>query len=557
MLSASEGATGDMQASKVLQSRSQWKNKAIYRGDDNRSLRKEKNRFKRERDAECERADRAEERVRELEQQVNYLAVQNKVDLIWIALQLFLVAHVGYRAVSRILTVLADYLGIVKAPCPQTIINWVIRLSIARMQAFPQLIAPRVNGDLFSNGFIWLMDISIGLNDRKILAFLGIKALHHQGNPSAPTLQDAHCIGVFVAPSWNGESILEALKKLISVVGRPIAILKDGGKDLARAVSLLNDQGTPCPSIDDISHVIANLLKHEYVHHPLFAIFISACGQVSKKLKQSVLACLVPPKTSIKARFMNVHRLFTWADQFLAHSPVGRAAEGSMLEKLRASLGDLPACKGLISRFVHDVKPLMACQKVLKNHGLSHETKKDCESLIEQIPTASIRGGMMNWLNNQFEISEKFGLATAGMPISSDPIESLFGIGKHHGVGEVKDANRIALRLPSLCGKLTREDAQNVMGITTAQQEELTRSLPSITQQRRKILPVPGSLETLRPKNIGKNLELIPESKNRGKNQNSIEISSHYPKTLEPDFEVLSSSIFSMNAKPATLSLHA
>jgi hypothetical protein len=542
---------------KVLQSRIQWKDKAIYRGDDNRYLRKESHRFKIERDAERKRADQAEERVRELEQQVNCLVIQNKVDLIWITLQLFLVARVGYRAVSRILTVLAGYLGITKAPCPQTVINWVIRLSIARIQAAPQLIAPRVNSDVFSNGFIWMMDISIGLNDRKILAFLGMEALHHQRNLGAPTLQNVHCIGVFVAPSWTGDSILEVMERLIGVMGRPIAILKDGGKDLARAVRLLNEQGTPCLSIDDISHVIANLLKHEYVDHPSFKTFLSACGQVSKKLKQSVLACLVPPKTSIKARFMNVHRLFKWADQFLAHSPVGRAAEGSMLEKLRASLGDLPDCKGLITRFVHDVTPLLECQKILKNHGLSHETKKDCESFFEQIPTESIRGGMINWLNKQFEVGKKIGLVTAGMPISSDPIESLFAIGKYHGVGEIKDANRIALRLPSLCGKLTREDAQKVMKITTAQQVEVTSTLPSITQQRRQVLPTPGTLETLSPKNTGKNLELIPESKNRGKNQNSNEISNHYLKSLEPDFEVLNSFIFPINTEPATISLHA
>jgi hypothetical protein len=42
------------------------------------------------------------------------------------------------------------------------------------------------------------------------------------------------------------------------------------------------------------------------------------------------------------------------------------------------------------------------------------------------------------------------GLATAGMPITSDAIKSLFGVAKQHGTGEICDANRIALRLPAL-----------------------------------------------------------------------------------------------------------
>src|SRR5258705_7934942 len=36
----------------------------------------------------------------------------------------------------------------------------------------------------------------------------------------------------------------------------------------------------------------------------------SACGRVSSKLKQTLLACLAPPTVRTKARFMNVHRLF-------------------------------------------------------------------------------------------------------------------------------------------------------------------------------------------------------------------------------------------------------
>jgi hypothetical protein len=52
------------------------------------------------------------------------------------------------------------------------------------------------------------------------------------------------------------------------------------------------------------------------------------------------------------------------------------------------------------------------------------------------------------------------------MPISSDTIESLFSVAKIHGTGETKDANRIAQRIPVLCGALTRQDAENVAKIS-------------------------------------------------------------------------------------------
>ena len=66
--------------------------------------------------------------------------------------------------------------------------------------------------------------------------------------------------------------------------------------------------GSPC--MDDISHGAASMLKRTYQHHPAFERFLSACGQASGKLKQTLLACLAPPTVRTKARFMNVHRLF-------------------------------------------------------------------------------------------------------------------------------------------------------------------------------------------------------------------------------------------------------
>ena len=49
------------------------------------------------------------------------VAVGPKVDLVYLALHLFLVARIGFRAVSRVLSLLAEPLGIKKVPCPQTL----------------------------------------------------------------------------------------------------------------------------------------------------------------------------------------------------------------------------------------------------------------------------------------------------------------------------------------------------------------------------------------------------------------------------------------------------
>ena len=381
----------------------------------------------------------------------------------------------------------------------------------------------------FCNGLIWMIDMSIGLGTGKILTVLALNAHHHRLSPSAPGLHDVHCMAVSVADSWTGESIAAFIERLIASTGRPAAYLKDGGTDLQKSIRLLDEQGLASPCIDDISHVIANLLKWRYQDQPIFATFLSACGRVSGKLKQTVLACLAPPKVQTKARFVNVHRLIRWADRLLGLSPVGGARKGSILSKLRACLDQLPSCRAFIKRFRDDAVPLLECQRILKAQGLSHSTIAQCEPFIQAIGSAPVRRELTFYLQVQLETATKLGLDHIGLPVSSDQIESLFGLGKLHGTGQIKDANRIALRLPALCGTPTREEAEQVIKISVAEEQEITGCFTSMVKQRREVLPHPDRLESLGTEQGGAHLELIAGAKNR---ENSGKI-LHLPVSYE------------------------
>ncbi|MEJ2445387.1 MAG: hypothetical protein P8Y42_18365, partial [Exilibacterium sp.] len=500
--------------SKIIQSREQWKQKANDRGEKARYLKKENRRLKKERDEHKKAARQARSELDALRRKQPPHPVQHKADLVYIALQLFTVARIGYRAVSRVLRVLSPYLGIPKAPCAQTIVNWVTRLSIVKIEKVSELCTTFAVADKpGNNGFIWMIDLSIGLGAGKILSVLALDVQHHQGR-KAPTVQDVHCVAVAVATSWTGELIAAFLAKVMAVTGHPAAFLKDGGTDLGKAARLLSEQGSPSLCIDDLSHKIANLFKQAYGEHPLFDVFLSACGDISKQFKQTVLACLAPPKVSVKARFMNLHRLVAWAEQLLSHSPPGAAAEGSVLAKLRDSLDTLPECKPFINRFVRDARPLLACQKILKTEGLNRKTYRRCTQLIKTIPPrSSVRKGFWQWLQAQFAIAKALKVDKTGLPISTDAIESLFGLGKRHGTGEIKDANRIALRQPALCGQLTKEDARRVLAVSVREQREIEGQVSSLIKQRREVLPNPGTLETLADFSQQNNIELIPGSK--------------------------------------------
>jgi hypothetical protein len=532
------------QLSKVKHSRQQWKHKAKQRGDRERAQRKQHARITAERDRVTKALTAAQARLQQLEAQLRQLEAQRqkpvaqpKVDLVLLALQLFLVARIGFRAVSRVLSLLAWALGIQKAPCPQTIINWVMRLSIVRIEAARTLKGLPLSQTPFTNGLIWMLDISIGLGTGKILAVLALDAHHHRLAPGALALEHVRCIGVSVADSWTGETIADVLGRLIAQMGRPAAYLKDGGSDLHKAADLLGDKGLSSPCLDDISHAVAGMLKRVYQDHPSFATFLSACGRVSGTLKHTILACLAPPKVRTKARFMHVHRLVTWADRVLKLSPAGGAKTGSTLAKLRACLDELPACKALIKRFRADASGLLACQQILKTTGLSHDTRAQCEPLIDTMPSSALRQEFRAYLDFERTTATTLGLDHIGVPISSDAIESLFGVAKLRGVGETQDAARIALRLPAFCGVPTREEAEQVLKVRVAKQQELTAQCTSLTQQRREVLGHPERLESLSLEQATPHVALIPRPKNRSNHQEIINISNSYEEYCGPPLQ--------------------
>ncbi len=519
---------------KMRTKRDNWRRKTAETKAELRYQRKEKKRMQSERDYYRKALRKTKKELDELKRQKVSLPVRDKTSLVFLALQLFVVARIGFRAVARVLAVFAPRLGLVKTPCTQTIINWVTRLSIARMTG--DRLPGQSGAPLFSNGYILLLDACIGLGKGKILTVLALDARHHVLNQGAPSLQQVICLAVAVNDTWTGERIAQLLREVIVRIGKPVAYLKDGGTDLGKAVRLLSEQDptSTSVSIDDISHFVANLLKHEFQDHAMFEVFLRACGAVSRLFKQTLLACLAPPKAPTKARFMNLHRLVKWAALLLEHSPRGRAKKGSLLQKLRDRLDQLPQCRRFINDFLLNAEPLIECQKILKTQGLSQESYEVCRPLVATIPNPRIRIPFMNWLNEHLTIAQTLGLNEVGLLISSDSIESLYGVAKGHGTGELKDANRIALRIPALCGEPTRQDAENVLRITVQEQQQWVGSLPSLTRQRREVFARDGSLDDIEKNDAKHNVALIAGSKSGQKSHNMISTTVSYANGGDP-----------------------
>src|ERR671915_1721785 len=162
------------QQSKLKQSRQKWKQKAKERAEQNRYLRKEIERI-------CQERERAKQALKEANQHLRQKEARPailKVHRVWLALTLFAGARISFRAVLRVLHVLANGLGIGKAPCPQTGINWVMRLSVVRMQSVKLLQGAVRYLSPLTNGLIWMIDTRITLGTGKLLSVLALDAYH-------------------------------------------------------------------------------------------------------------------------------------------------------------------------------------------------------------------------------------------------------------------------------------------------------------------------------------------------------------------------------------------
>jgi hypothetical protein len=194
----------------------------------------------------------------------------------------------------------------------------------------------------------------------------------------------------------------------------------------------------------------------------------------------------------------------------------------------------VPDCTALIKRFRADALGLRACQKILKLKGLSHDSRAQCEPLMESLPSSALRQEFRAYLDFERETATTLGLAHVGLPISSDTIASLFGVAKQHGVGETQDAARIALRLPAFCGLPTREEAEQVLDVSVARQRAFTSQVISLTKQRREVLGHPERLESLSLTQGTPHVELLPSPGNWPNDQNIVHISTSHEESYGP-----------------------
>ena len=123
----------------------------------------------------------------------------------------------------------------------------------------------------------------------------------------ALTLKQVEVIGLSLGETWNGALVKTYLLSLFERCGWPVHGVSDCGSDIKKGiVDTLLEAPNAASWISDITHFVANALKHYYADLSLFQQFRTLCTRIRGRLQQTKFAFLLPPKARVKGRFLNV-----------------------------------------------------------------------------------------------------------------------------------------------------------------------------------------------------------------------------------------------------------
>ena len=368
---------------------------------------------------------------------------------------LVLQAVVSYRSVPRILQLLKTSTLCILPWIPHftSVINWTMRLGLGLLKQVDEMDEP----------WAAIIDHSIDIGTKKALVVLRVKLSTLDKNKQAIQLKDCECIGLHVSETVNGESISSELTTIFQQAGYPDVIIKDCDRTLNKGVILWSKgQNITIPIVEDIGHVTASSLKAQFAKTDDYKIFTSLTTQGAKKLRQTQLAFLTPPKLRTKGRFQSIGNLGKWAALMLDKIGFsGPVQNDNPIKKLQSAFPDLCSIKYFIKEFSTTAKVTSSIMAVLKNEGLNQENHDLCAQHITKLPEHSkVRTRLATWLDQHLVIQKKF--SSLPLLVSSDIIESLFGNFKHIIERSPQaDMNRTTLLIPALCGVLDESSIVN------------------------------------------------------------------------------------------------
>jgi len=367
----------------------------------------------------------------------------------------------SFRASSKVLSsLLLVSAGLISwVPHFTTGIGWALRLGLHCLQQAQHALDEK---------WVCIADFTIQIGCKKALIVLRVPvSALSQGK--ALTLKQVDVIGLSLGQTWTGEIVKTYLVSLFERCGWPSHVVSDGGSDIKKGIAdaLLEAANGAC-WINDVSHFIANALKHYYAKLALFQQFQSLCTRIRQRLQQTQFAFLLPPKARAKGRFLSVSRQAEWGLQTLVYLEAKEREPSPEADALAHALRGLKSFKLFLMTFVRNTSCLNQVMKIVKTQGLSVESIQSCQETLCDLPAGSpIRKEVSHYLQQYVPVVESSESPLLG---SSDVIESLIGKAKQRLEANGRsELNKSILLIPCLCGELTQDLVAEALSMVRVQ----------------------------------------------------------------------------------------
>jgi len=237
------------------------------------------------------------------------LAQQHPSFLILLAIKLFLEAWCSFRGAARALALFSELTGF-QCPSYGSIRQWVYRLGYYCL----------TNAPLFDGKWVMILDHTVELGQEKCLVILGVALNTFQSGRYTLGHRDVRLLDMDIVTGSTGEMVHSKIKEVMERYGAPAQIVSDHGSDLKKGSELFcSQEPTTTVHTYDITHLIATTFKKELAGDERWEAMVKAATHTSKKVNQTVLHFLAPPKQRTKARFMNLGPLINWSQQALSY----------------------------------------------------------------------------------------------------------------------------------------------------------------------------------------------------------------------------------------------
>lgn len=314
---------------------------------------------------------------------------------------------------------------------------------------------------------VCIADFTIQMGSKKALIVLRVP-ISALSQGKALRLKQVNVIGLSLGERWNGERVKTHLQSLFKRCGWPSHVVSDCGSDIKKGIAdALLEAPNQASWISDVTHFVANALKHYYAKLSLFQQFQTLCTRIRQRLQQTQFAFLMPPKARAKGRFLSVSRQAQWGLQTLNYLEAKERDHAPEAAALAQALRGLKSFKLFLITLVRNTTCLNEVMRIVKTQGLSTASIQVCQERLRDLPVRSpIRKEVSHYLQHYVSMVE---LSESPLLGSSDVIESLIGKAKPRLEANGRtELNKSILLIPCLCGELTQDlvaEALSTVGV--------------------------------------------------------------------------------------------